>query len=423
MRNIFITMLLVILAVLLIIAPAWAQQSGALGAWQNPDIGFAYDLKFDMHNADVDDDGNQIWKTRGFHISTAELSIGAELDPYARIDFNAMFSREGAEIHELFVTGHSLPMSFKARLGQYLASFGRWNQFHSHSMPFASEPRILQEYFGGHLMSTGLEMSWLAPTDHYFEVIGTVLNGIEGHTHDTDPMSSFAEYGPGNPPPGCHFHDGELHCPDDPELAELYNLTSGDPDAPMAPGANKGFKDMAWLGRVQTSVEMGLDWSIDLGTSLVYQDAWRYSQRFAGKTYSKSTFGVDITVFWNPVEKNLYQGMDFGIEYMRNRQGNEIQVEDNWVEHTYNSDGAFAYARYRLNRTWEFGAYVEDFAPAESNERRNRVGGFLTWNISHYQRIRLEYVKDDRGFFEDDVDQVILQFDGVIGYHTHGRQR
>jgi len=47
----------------------------------------------------------------------------------------------------------------------------------------------------------------------------------------------------------------------------------------------------------------------------------------------------------------------------------------------------------------------------------------VTYNISHYQRIRLEYVNDDRGDYADSVDQVILQFDGTIGFHTHGRQR
>ncbi len=422
MRNI-ITMLLVVPAVLCLSTTAWAQQSGALGAWQNPDIGFVYDLKFDMHNAEVDENGNQIWKTRGFHISSAELNVGADLDPYARIDFNAMFSHEGAEIHELYVTGHSLPLSLKARAGQYLASFGRWNQFHSHSMPFASEPRILHEYFGGHLMSTGLELSWLAPTDHYIEVYGSVFNGLEGHTHDTDPASSSAAYGPGNPPPGCHFHDGELHCPDDPETAHLYNLMQDDPHGPVPPGTNKGFADLAWLGRLQTSLEMGLDWSIDLGTSVVYQENWRYSQRFDGTTYSKTTMGVDVTVFWNPVEMNLFRGMDFGVEYMRNRQQDEVQDDDYWVKRSYVRDGAFTWARYRLNRTWDFGAYFEDFAISEGNERRQRVGGFLTWNVSHYQRIRLEYVHDDRGLYSDGVDQVILQFDGVIGYHTHGRRR
>ncbi len=422
MRTI-ITTLLVALALLTSILPVSAQQGGGLGAWQNPDIGFVYDLKFDMHNAEMDSDGGQTWTTRGFQLSTAELSIGADLDPYARIDFNAMFFSDGAEVHELYVTGHSLPLSLKARAGQFLASFGRWSQFHSHSMPFASEPRIMHEYLGGHLMPTGLELSWLAPTDHYIEAFGGIFNGITGHTHDVDPMNSQADYGPDNPPPGCHFHGDEIHCPDNPYLEDLYRSMVVDPDGPVAPGVNKKLSDLAWLGRLQTSWELGLNWSIDLGSSLVYQKAFRQSQRFAGTDYAKTTGGVDLTVFWNPVEQNLYRGLDFGIEYLRNRQQDESRAGENWVKRTTVRDGAFTWARFRLNRTWDFGTYYEDFAPVVDNGRRTRLGGFLTWNVSHYQKIRLEYVRDDRGLNADSVDQVILQFDGVIGFHTHGRQR
>lgn len=417
-----ITTLLLALVLLFSISGAEAQQAG-LGAWQNPDIGFVYDFKFDMHNAEVDENGEHIWKTRGFNLSTAELNVGADLDPYARIDFNAMFFSDGAEIHELYVTAHSLPWSMKARAGQFLASFGRWSQFHSHSMPFASEPRLIHEYLGGHLMPTGIELSWLAPTDHYIEAFGGVFNSISGHTHDTDPASSLAAYGPDNLPPGCHFHEDELHCPENPAAEDLYRSMFVDPDGPLASGANKGLADLAWLGRVQTSFEMGLDWSVDLGASLVYSEAFRTSQRFVGTDYNKTVGGIDLTVFWNPVEQNLYRGLDFGVEYMQNRQQDEVLADENWVKRTTVRDGAFTWARYRLNRTWDFGAYYEDFAPVELTGRRTRVAGFLTWNVSHYQKIRLEYVHDDRGFFEDSVDQVILQFDGVIGFHTHGRQR
>ncbi len=409
-------------ALLLSFSGALAQQGG-LGAWQNPDIGFVYDFKFDMHNAERDENGEEKWTTRGFNISTAELNVGAELDPYARIDFNAMFFSDGAEIHELFVTRHSLPLSLKARAGQFLASFGRWSQFHSHSMPFASEPRIIHEYLGGHLMPTGLELSWLAPTDHYIEAYGGVFNGISGHSHDTDPASSAAAYGPDNPPPGCHYHGDELHCPDSAEDEEYYRSMLDDPDGPLAPGTNKGLADLAWLGRLQTSFEMGLDWSVDLGASLIYQERFRSSQRFEGTDYNKTTGGIDCTVFWNPVEQNLYRGLDFGVEYMQNRQQDEVLAEDQWLKRTYVRDGAFTWARYRLNRTWDFGTYYENFEPVEGSGSRSRVGGFLTWNVSHYQKIRLEYVHDDRGLYEDSVDQVILQFDGVIGFHTHGRQR
>ena len=97
---------------------------------------------------------------------------------------------------------------------------------------------------------------------------------------------------------------------------------------------------------------------------------------------NKTTGGVDLTVFWNPVQQNLYRGLDFGVEYMHNRQQDEVLSGDDWVKRTYVRDGAFSWARYRLNRTWDFGAYYEDFELAEGSGSRSRVGGFLTWSVS-----------------------------------------
>ena len=119
LKNIIIMAALLGLA--LAASGAWAQQgggsgsggyiSGGLGAWQNPDIGFVYDLKFDYHNADRN------WTTRGFELATAELSLGSEIDHFGRMDFNARFMSDGAEIHELFFTMPSLPLGLKARAG------------------------------------------------------------------------------------------------------------------------------------------------------------------------------------------------------------------------------------------------------------------------------------------------------------------
>ncbi|PIE75581.1 hypothetical protein CSA17_06750 [bacterium DOLJORAL78_65_58] len=273
-------------------------------------------------------------------------------------------------------------------------------------------------------MPTGLELSWLAPTDHYVEFYGGVFNGIQGHTHDTDPADGHGAYGPDNPPPGCHYHGDRLHCPDNEELENYYRSLLEDKDGPVSPAGNLGPADLAYLGRVQTSLELGLNWSVDLGASVLHQDTHKTSRRYPGTDYSKTTGGVDMAVFWNPVEANLYRGADFGVEYLSNRQQYEVLAGGNYVQRTLVRDGFFTWARYRLNRTWDFGATYEAFALAAGAENtRTRLGAFLTWNVSHYQKVRLEYVRDDRGDFADSVDQIILQFDGVIGYHTHGRQR
>ncbi len=416
--------LLLLFAVVFWPATQVSAQGTALGAWQNPDIGLTYDLKFDWHDAERAGDGSKLWTTRGFNISTAELSVGTEIDPFGRMDFNAMFTSVGAEIHELFFTMPTLPLNLKAKGGKFLASFGRWSQFHSHSMPFSTEPKILGEYLDGHFSGTGIELSWLVPVNHYIELTAGVFNNMQGHTHDSDPTSSNAVWGPDNPPPGCHFHGDEIHCPGNESLEASYWASVVDPEAPVRSRTNKQLQDLAYLGRFDTSFEMGLAWSLDFGATVAHQTGYAHSQRFPGTRYGKTTGGFDVTVFWNPPEKNLYTGLDFGVEYLRNREEFEEPVAENWVKRTLVRDGFFTWLRYRLNRTWQVGTFLENFESRQNSVQvRQRVGGFLTFNISHYQFVRLEYSHYDRSDFFDPVNQFVIQFDGVIGFHTHGRQR
>ncbi len=395
-----------------------------LGSWMNPDVGFVYDLKCDLHDAERGAAGERLWTTRGFRLSTAEISIGAEVDPYARIDFNAMFSETGAEVHELFFLFPALPVNLKLKGGHFLASFGRWSQFHSHAMPFSSEPRILHEYLEGHLSPTGLELSWMAPASHYLELTGGVYNALVGHSHDTDPSSTTAAWGPDNPPPGCHFHGDEIHCPGHPELEEAYHKAVGDPKAPYRPRTNRELEDLAFLGRANTSIELGLSWSVDLGTSIVHQPRYAHSQRFSGESYSKTVRGADVTVFWNPPERNLYTGLDLGIEFLGNDEEFEVREDDTYLRRTLERSGLFAYGRYRLSKSWSGGVFGESFQPREGPaHRRERRGGFLVYNISHFQSLRFEFSHYDTQPGVDPVNMFILQYDGVIGFHTHGRQR
>ncbi len=401
-----------------------AGEPPALGAWQNPDIGFVYDMQVDMHDAESNQDGDARWTTRGFRVSTAELSVGADVDPYGRIDFNAFFDEDGAEIHELFFVLPALPMNLKVRGGHFLAAFGRWSQFHTHAMPFASEPRILREYLEGHLAPTGVEVSWLAPISHYVELTGGIYNSMAGHSHDTDPVAEGAAWGPDNPPPGCHFHGDELHCPGNADLADAYYAEVADPEDPTRERTNRGLGDLAYSGRLASSFEMGSSWSIDTGLSAVQQAHYSFSQRFPGRTYSKLTWGADVTVFWNPPEANAYRGMDFGIEVLANREKLETREEDVFVQQDLARSGFFAYVRYRASRRWEYGFFGEKFAPRRGpDDPRRRFGGFLTLNISHFQSLNLEISRYEKTPYTDPIHMLVLQYDGVIGYHTHGRQR
>jgi hypothetical protein len=269
-----------------------------------------------------------------------------------------------------------------------------------------------------------VELSWLVPLPHFLEITGGVYDGITGHTHDTDPAAADAAWGPDNPPPGCHFHGDEIHCPDNPELEAEYWAAVGDPDGPVRGRTNLGAGDLAWLGRVKSSLELGLDWSVDLGTSVIHQPRFKRSQRFPGETYEKTVFGADLTVFRNVPEQNLYRGLDFGVEFLANREEFEVEHEGTYYRDRLTRAGLFGHARYRWSRRWEFGAFGETFAPRLGrDDNRKRYGGFLTWRPSHFQAVTLEVTRYETCPDEDALHQLVIQYDGTIGYHTHGSQR
>jgi ABC-type multidrug transport system fused ATPase/permease subunit len=115
------------------------------------------------------------------------LIVSANLDPYAFLLANILVNEGGAELHEAYSEFPYLPLNLKGKLGLMLAYFGHWNRFHVHAMPFTSEPRIYKEYAGGMLALKGFELSWMIPVSHYIELIMSVYDRIQGHSHDTDP--------------------------------------------------------------------------------------------------------------------------------------------------------------------------------------------------------------------------------------------
>jgi hypothetical protein len=400
--------------------------AGAPSAWQNPDIGVVVDMTLDAHDAE----GSNQWRTGGFSMRAMELALSSNIDPYANLNANVFVSPEGAELHELYALFPVLPGGLEVKAGQMLANFGRWSRFHPHATPFATEPRILHEYAGGGLLMTGAEASWLLPIPHYVEASLGVYNMITGHSHDPDPAAEGIT-DPATPAgiaaeEGCVAHGDHYDCADgifyDEDLLALRGLDGRDPKNRFA---NRRPSELAFGGRLNTTVEFGLDWSLDVGASGLYQHGYKRSQRVDGLRHSKAMAGLDATFFWHPLTRNKYRGLDFGVELLANREGFETVVSPTVTrEETITRGGAFAHIRYRHDDRWHIGAFGETFqARSGDADVRQRGGVFATMNLTHYQYLRLEASRYDQGDGSRAHHRLVLQYDAVIGYHTHGVQR
>jgi hypothetical protein len=392
-------------------------------SWQNPDLGVVADIVTDAHDAE----GAGTWRTEGVRVRAVELSLSSNIDPYASLDANVFVSPEGAELHELFARFPALPGGLSAKAGQMLANFGRWSRFHPHATPFASEPRILHEYAGGGLLQTGAELSWLLPLDRFAEISVGVYDRIEGHSHDPDPASLDNAVAAAAADLGCTSHGSHYDCPNGEILypEDLEALAGGDGKDPLTRFSGRKLSDMALGARAVTTAEFGRDWSLDMGVSGMYQHGYARSQRLHGKVYPKGMFGADFTFFWHPLSRAAYRGMDFGIEAVGNYEGSDVAVDSVLTREYYAvRGGAFGYLRWKQSQQWQFGGFAEAFqARDETGAWRRRYGVFATYGITHYQYLRLE---GSRYHLEDGlrpVHRVMLQYDAVIGYHTHGVQR
>ena len=128
---------------------------------------------------DFDDSSNN-----SLQIRSAEFVLYGSVDTYfdAVINF-AAHNAEGeykAELHEGYVSSSKLLQGLRFKLGTFFLGVGRLNQFHQHDWPFISAPRVQSEFFADEgIHDTGLEVSYLLPTDHYWDITVGVTDGYQ----------------------------------------------------------------------------------------------------------------------------------------------------------------------------------------------------------------------------------------------------
>ncbi len=385
----------------------------------NPEIGVVGDFVIDLHNADDN------YKTNGLTIRAIELAFGSNIDPFARLEANILVNANGVELHEAYALFHSLPFSLQAKVGRQLINFGHLASFHTHALPTVTQPKIYNDYAGGFFALDGIEFSWLMPFSHYVEFYAGVFNNMNGHTHDSDPIGKnvIGKYScPSNPPPGTHCHGSFIHGEYDPTMVETDKPVTID-------GYNIGFKELAYFGKLKTTFELGDNFSIDLGASAIYSQHQKVSTIDEKLKYSSLVQANDLTLFWHPLTSNLYRSFQLGFENVNTIFEDEQQVRISEDEITlYKVDktrsGLYSYFEFRQNNFLRYGVFGEFFENLDDKSHLdNRYGAFVTINPSHFQYFRLEFNRYDKKNYKEPINSFILQYDVVIGYHTHGDKR
>jgi hypothetical protein len=121
----------------------------------------------------------------------------------------------------------------------------------------------------------------------------------------------------------------------------------------------------------------------------------------------------------------VYQGFTWGSELFVNSERRPREYEDGTIIGVRrNSFGGYSYGELKLNKSWSTG-FLFDYAPSIDSPGKKTIGysPYVTWNLSEFNRLRLQFTHADDRVREDKSErgnQVFLQWTTVIGAHTHG---
>jgi len=356
----------------------------------NPAIGMAID-------AVVRDSNNRA----NFDFRAAELNLEAPVDPFLKAWAVITGSNQGVDVEEAAMQTTALPYNLTVRGGRVFAPFGRLSAWHDHELPMVDRPNSLNTFVGGEAHADGLEVNCLFPTPFYLEGTVGAYNRIGADNNRTDILggNSLSEW----------TYLGRLHTYN--EVTDSLGFDLGVSEA----WTPKSGQDRPTSGPL---------------TGSVVSDP----RNDSGRTLS----GVDLTLRYQPAVGGLYKGFIWGTEVLQND------------ERTYDAasgaaDGrAVSYAGYsniesKLGRVVRVGGYADLTELTYDNRSISRsYAGYLTFEITEFDRIRLQYTRVMNNFSGDlsslpgtdfgynDLTGlhpgsiVSLQWTAVIGYHVHG---
>jgi hypothetical protein len=125
----------------------------------------------------------------GVNVRSAEFMLYGPIDHLFDGTLNfAGHTEDGEfnfELHEGFVSSSKLIPSSRLRAGKFFLGVGRLNQFHQHDWNFTTAPKSHETFFAEEgAADTGLEYTYLFPTDRFIEVtLGVTNNRCYGHCH------------------------------------------------------------------------------------------------------------------------------------------------------------------------------------------------------------------------------------------------
>lgn len=343
-------------------ATANAQAQSASPLVQNLNFSAALDVTAPIN---LDDSANN-----KLGIRSAEFMLFGPLDPTfdAMVNFTA-HNEDGeyhTELHEGYISSSKLIPNLRFKAGMFFLGVGRLNQFHQHDWPFVSAPKVQAEFFGEEgIHDTGVEFTYILPTNSYFDVTFGVTDGYSWESHQ---------------------HDDHVHV-------ELER-----PDAPI------------YYIRPSTFIDMGDNSGLQIGLN--------YLGRSDSQGLQTQLSGLDLV--YKKKEGNFNRWL------VQSEIWNQTQNSDT-TERT-SQMGAYIYPEYGFSANWFLGVRLDAFKNFSlKNDDGESLDNLdyafvptVTYKNSEFVLWRLAYTHEvsNVAMQADQINRVIeLQFIAILGAH------
>lgn len=370
----------------------------------NPAIGLVGETIFSSRSKNSTATGSD--RPGGFDVfqRSVELNAAAAVDPFTKAYVVANGSADSAtgesslNIEEAALETETLPWNLSLKAGRFFGEFGRLAYIHDHELPVVNRPLVLAQYIGGESRTDGVQLNWLAPIDRYLS--WTVGAGDQ-----------FGGDNPPNDVGGFRNGSGLNYWS---RVSTYFDLT---PDISLEPG-------LSCLWNPNTNAQWA---NPGLGNPLFPTDS-------ANNTFiehSRRLVGVDMVLSYKPLRNNQFEGITWGSEvlYSDNRYDVINQAGTPLPGRSVGALGLYSYLTYKFNRQWSAG-FLFDLVENEvdSNARTYAYSPYVTWALSHWNQLRLQYTYTDHnaeaeasGLRPDHA--IYLQWAWIIGSHSHGWQQ
>ena len=328
-------------------------------------------------------------KTRGFSLAESELGFAASIDPWLRGVANiALHPDNSVSVEEAFIQTTSLGNGLSLKAGRFFSGVGYLNAQHAHTWDFADNPLAYQALLGTQYGDDGVQLNWLAPTDHYIELGAEMGRGRSfpggNNSRNGAGMTAFAAHTGG-------------------DIGESHNWRAG----------------LSVLNAKATDQGLAV---LDSGSSLV-------SNAFSGST---RVWIADAIWKWAPNGNATQTNFKLQGEYLRSTRRGTLTYDTANLNSTdaYRAvqSGWYVQAIYQFMPSWRVGLRTEQLNPGKPDyginsaalagdgykPRKNTL--MLDYNPSEFSRVRLQLAQDRSREGRAD-NQLFIQYQMSLGAH------